>query len=106
MERHRRHRSRQSGTGAQEKEFVIVTLAEEWEQASQMRQLLSSHQVPVRIKEHQGFGDEPCWAVMVPEEYLDEAHVIIESETSYDDLYDLDGDEDQADGFEDIFEDQ
>jgi hypothetical protein len=44
---------------------------------------------------------------MVPEEFLDEAHVVIESQDAYDDFYDfsLDDEEDSSDDFDpDVFE--
>lgn len=41
---------------------------------------------------------EPCITVLVPEENLDEAHVIIESQDTYDDIYDMGMDEDEEDG--------
>ncbi|MDH7598462.1 MAG: hypothetical protein QHH07_02340 [Sedimentisphaerales bacterium] len=104
MERPRRHRSRQSAMGSRQKDYVMVTAVEDWEQAYQIQQMLQDHEIPATIKEHQGLGDQPSWAVMVPEEYLDEAHVIVESESSYQDPYQWDEEDQQIDGFEDLFD--
>jgi len=42
---------------------------------------------------------------MVPEEFLDEAHVVIESQDAYDDFYDLAlEDEEETDFDSDLFE--
>lgn len=44
---------------------------------------------------------------MVPEEYLDEAHVVIEAQDAYDDFYDLTmDDEDGSDFDSDLLEDE
>jgi hypothetical protein len=42
---------------------------------------------------------------MVPEDFLDEAHVIIESQHAYDDFYDYALEEDDGDFDDDFFED-
>lgn len=106
MGRSRKNRSRQSATDPKDREFAIVTVMEEWEQANQIRDLLKEHQIPVQIRRQEGFGGEPPWAVLVPEERLDEAHVIIESQSGYEDLYEMDGDEDQIDDLEDLLDEQ
>jgi len=43
---------------------------------------------------------------MVAEEFLDEAHVIIESQQAYDDFYDFAIEEDEGDFDDDFFEDE
>ena len=45
-------------------------------------------------------------AVMVPEQSLDEAHAIIESQNTYDDFCDLIGDDESFDNGDDIYDDQ
>ncbi|UCC22728.1 MAG: hypothetical protein JSW23_01265 [Planctomycetota bacterium] len=89
-------------------ELVMVAFAENWEQAKDYETLLKSNDIPVIIKEQ----DEPEQsevkgiAVMVPEEFLDEAHVVIESQDAYDDFYDFAlEDEDEGDFDSDIFSD-
>jgi hypothetical protein len=43
---------------------------------------------------------------MVPEDFLDEAHVVIESQDAYDDFYDFTLEEENEEDFDtDIFED-
>ena len=44
---------------------------------------------------------------MVPEEYIDEAHVVIESQQAYDDFYDFALEEENEEDFdEDFFDDE
>ena len=50
--------------------------------------------------------DSKAIAVMVPEDSLDEAHVVIESQDAYDDFYDFALEEEIDDDFDsDLFED-
>ena len=69
--------------------LVAVTFAEDIEQATDCEILLKSSDIPVVIK--QQYDDSTAAksiAVMVPERFLDEAHVVIESQNAYDDFYD------------------
>ena len=86
-------------------EFVVVTVAEDLQQARDYETLLKSNDIPATIKEHdQSISDEGL-AVMVPEEFLDEAHVVIESQDAYDDFYDLALEDEDNDDFEsDLFD--
>ncbi len=77
-------------TKVKTQEFVIIAFAEDIEQAREYESLLKTNDIPVVVKEQnnpainaQGIG------VMVPEDYFDEAHVIIESQDAYDDFYDF-----------------
>lgn len=84
--------------------YVVVTFAEDLEQAREYKTLLEVNDVSAIISEPQGesLGSKEI-AVMVPEDYLDEAHVIIESQHAYDDFYDY-AMEDGGDGdFDDEF---
>ena len=89
-------------------EFVVVTFAEDLEQARDYETLLKTNDIPATIKEQ----DEPSTnakgiAVMVPEDFLDEAHVIIESQDAYDDFYDFALEDEDNDDFDsDLFEDE
>ena len=89
-------------------ELAIVAFAEDLEQARDYETLLKNNDIPVIIKqqdEQSASGKDI--AVMVPEDFLDEAHVIIESQNAYDDFYDFaleDEDEDEFDS--DLFEDE
>ncbi|MCK4293653.1 MAG: hypothetical protein KAY65_10685 [Planctomycetes bacterium] len=86
--------------------YVVVTFAEDLDQARDYESLLNVNDVPVTIEEQQDQMGNSEIAVMVPEEFLDEAHVIIESQDAYDDFYDLTMDEeDEGDLDDDIFED-
>ena len=93
---------------AQVGEMVIVAFAEDMEQAKEYEALLKNNDIPVMIKEHKGAKESNEITVMVPEDYLDEAHVVIEeSQDAYEDYYDsgLDDDDDEfdSDSFEDEF---
>ena len=86
-------------------DFVVVAFAEDWEQAKDREALLRNSNIPAVVKQQ----DEEATntkgiAIMVPEEFLDEAHVVIESQDAYDDFYDL-ALEDEADFDSDLFED-
>lgn len=90
------------------KEFVAVTFAEDLEQAKDYETLLKNNDIPAVIKkQNQDSTNDKSIAVMVPEEFLDEAHVIIESQDAYDDFYDLAAeDEDYSDLNSDLFDDE
>lgn len=87
-------------------ELIVVTFAENMEQAKEYETLLAANGIPATIKE-QG-ADTDGVAVMVPEDYLDEAHVVIESQDAYDDFYDFaleEEEEDESDFDSELFED-
>lgn len=79
-------------------EFVIVTFAKDMEEARDYETILKNNEIPAMVKEQ----DEPRQtgakgiAVMVPEDFLDEAHVVIESQDAYDDFYDFVSEEDDS----------
>jgi len=99
-------RSKKSGKAdSQLQGYVVVTFADDFEQAKELEALLKSSDIPVAVEEHFGEshgGNEI--AVMVPDEFLDEAHVIIESQDAYDEYYDLMDDDDDFGG--DYFDDE
>lgn len=78
------------------KELVVIAYAEDLEHAKDYETLLKNNEIPVMIKQREDpqSGGQKSIAVMVPEEYVDEAHVIIESQDAYDDFYELGIDED------------
>jgi hypothetical protein len=89
-------------------ELVVVTLAEDFEQAKEYETLLEANGIPTMIKQQDKESpDTPqSIAIMVPEDYLDEAHVVIESQNAYDDFYDFAlEDENEDDLGDDLFED-
>jgi len=87
--------------------YVVVAFAEDMDQAKEYQSLLKASDIPAIIREQ---GDQvigsPEIAVMVSEEYIDEAHVVIESQHAYDDFYDfaLEG-EDESDFDGDFLDD-
>jgi hypothetical protein len=87
-------------------ELVVVAIADTMEEAKDYETLLKSNDIPAIVKQQQDeFTDGKRYVVMVPEEMTDEAHVVIESQDSYDDFYDSALDEDNEDDLDDdIFE--
>ena len=86
--------------------YVVVTFAENLEQAREYKTLLEVNDVSAIINEQQeqSLGSKEI-AVMVPEDFLDEAHVIIESQHAYDDFYDYAlEDEENGDFDDELFE--
>ncbi|TFG48192.1 MAG: hypothetical protein E4H40_05100 [Candidatus Brocadiia bacterium] len=91
-------RSRKKGkTQTQTNEMAAVAFTEDLEQARDYEVLLKNNDIPaVVIEDHDKQEDLNGYSIMVPEEYVDEAHVVIESQDAYDDLYDF-ADEDKED---------
>jgi len=86
--------------------YVVVTFADDIDQARDYESLLKANEVPVEVAEQADQMGNREIAIMVPDEFLDEAHVIIESQDAYDDFYDLALDEEDEDDFDsDIFDD-
>ena len=86
-------------------ELAIVTYADNWEQAKEYEALLKNNDIPAVIKEQAANNaeDNKDIVVMVSEEFIDEAHVVIESQDAYDDFYDLTLEEDDYDFDDDDF---
>ena len=78
------------------KDSVTVVFAEDIDQAREYKAILQNSDIPAVIRKA---DTDPVAgiAVMVPEEYLDEAHVLIESQHAYDDFYELAFEQDEAD---------
>ena len=86
--------------------YVVVAFAEDMEQAREYKILLEVNDVAAIINEQQeqSLGSKEI-AVMVPEDFLDEAHVIIESQHAYDDFYDFTVEDEEDGDFDDeLFE--
>ena len=77
------------------KELVIIAFADDLEQAKDYETLLKNNEIPAMIKQQDSPQDNgrKVIAVMVPEDYIDEANVVIESQDAYDDFFDLNIDE-------------
>ncbi|MHC4186854.1 MAG: putative signal transducing protein [Planctomycetota bacterium] len=89
------------------KELVVATFARDLEEAHEYESLLKNNDIITTIKEQDdpsGNG-EKAYAVMVPEENLDEALVVIESQDAYDEFYDFTLDS-EGDEFEDDYFDE
>jgi hypothetical protein len=83
------------------KEYVVVAFVDDMEQAREYETLLRLNDIPAVIKEQLDPGaDGKAVAIMVPEDFLDEAHVVIESQDAYDDFCDYTLDEDDAVNFD------
>jgi hypothetical protein len=98
-----------NGSGqAKVKDLVVVTLLGDLEQAREYETLLRLNDIPAVVKEQfDPSGENKGFAIMVPEDFLDEAHVVIESQDAYDDFYDFAlEDEDEIDFDADIFDDE
>ena len=88
--------------------YVVVAFSEDMDQAKEYKTLLESNDIPATIAEQdeRTIGSKEI-AVMVAEEYLDEAHVIIESQHTYDDFYDFSMEEEDEIDFEgDYFDEE
>ena len=103
----KRYRKKQDSQGKLQ-DFVVVTFVEDLEQAKEYETLLEANDIPAVINEQNEQPDGTKGiAVMVPEDFLDEAHVVIESQDAYDDFYDFaleDENEEEFDG--ELFEDE
>ena len=89
-------------------DFVVVTYVKEMEEAKEYETLLKNDDIPAAIKQQTGTigEDGKNFAVMVPEEFLDEALVVIESQDAYDDFYDFALEKESEEDFEsDFFDD-
>jgi len=88
-------------------DMVTVAFTEDIEKAREYEALLKNNDIPTVINEQPGeIGNVTNIAIMVPEEFIDEAHVVIESQDAYDDFYDfaVDKDDDEDDDyFDDSF---
>lgn len=102
------HRNNNDRGQAKVKEFVVVTFVDDIEQAREYETLLRLNDIPAVIKEQLDGGAEcRAVAIMVPEDFLDEAHVVIESQDAYDDFYDYTmEDEDEFDLDSDLLDDE
>jgi len=80
-------KSQQSSTALHD--FVTVAFAEDMELAKQYKRMLDECDIPAAISDTNDSSHAPGIAVMVPEDYLDEAHILIESRSSNDSFYDL-----------------
>lgn len=84
------------------KEFVTVAFAEDMDLAKEYKKLLNDESIPAAIKTQSDSSDGFLGiAVMVPEDHLDEAHLLIESQGAYGDFYDMVFHDQPGDDYED-----
>jgi len=104
------HKRKKKTEATSVKEFVTVAFAEDVDLAQQYKKLLNDHNIPAAVRT----TPEPNSpfagvAVLVPEDHIDEAHILIESEGACSDFYDMvfhDADEDYVldeEGLDDDF---
>jgi hypothetical protein len=103
-----KHRRKGNRGDMRVKEYVAVALVDDMEQAKEYETLLRLNDIPAVIKEQlEGGADGKAVAILVPEDFLDEAHVVIESQDAYDDLCDYTMDEeDELDFDSDLLDDE
>jgi hypothetical protein len=103
-----KHRKKTRKSQVRLQELVAVAFTEDAELARDYETLLKNNDIPVIIKEQDESAQDggKGIAVMVPEDFLDEAHVIIESQDTYDDFYDFALEEEDEDFDSDLFEDE
>ena len=96
-------RKRRRSTQTAVKEFVTVAFAEDVELAKQYKKLLKNNDIPAAVKARTDPSTTfPGIAVMVPEDYLDDAHHLIESQGSNDSFYDLAFEDNGYEGVDDL----
>jgi hypothetical protein len=102
-----KHSKKDEKSQARVKDFVIVTFVDDLERAREYETLLRVNDIPAVVKEQLDPSmSSKGIAIMVPEDFLDEAHVVIESQDAYDDFYDFAlEDEDEGDFDHSTFED-
>ena len=86
-------------------DWVIVICPDDVEQAKDYERLLIQNGVPVQIEEPQEGDSKSKIAIKVPQDFLDEAQIVIESQDAYDDFYDLALGGEEEDDSEWLFED-
>jgi len=87
-------------------DYVTVAFAEDLDLAGHYKQLLVDNDIPAVVRRLTSSKSAPFSdiAVMVPEEYLDEAYAVIASEIDYEDFFDLAFRDDRLDDEEDLSE--
>jgi hypothetical protein len=85
-----------------QRDYVVVTCVDDVEQAKDYEALLKANDVPVVIKKQtdDDYDETKPFSIMVPENSLDEAYAVIESQYAYDDFYDPDIDDETDDDME------
>ncbi|MFA5292583.1 MAG: DUF2007 domain-containing protein [Phycisphaerae bacterium] len=70
-------------------DYVTVAIAEDVDLANEYKDILAGHNIPAVIATQKSYSSEVIGtAVMVPENYLEQAQELIESEQSFDNFLD------------------
>jgi hypothetical protein len=101
----KKHRNSDESGQTNLQDLAIVTYVSDMDQAREYETLLRVNDIPAVIKEKLDPSGDNNVAILVPEDYLDEAHVVIESQDAYDDFYDFADDEPESEDEMDMEED-
>lgn len=74
-----------------------MAVVDDLDLASNYKQLLEDNDIPVELEVQDEADVDVSISVVVPEECLDEAHIVIESENVYEDYFDMTLDDDLDD---------
>lgn len=102
--RSKKNRKQQTETTS----MVIVVFAEDLSEAQDYEETLKNNNIPVVVKDQTDdvYGDSRI-AVMVPEDHLDEAQAVINSENAFNEFYDNEFDDELSEDFDNgIFDDE
>ena len=96
--------NKQNNVKTKPNEYVALVCVDSVEEAQEYEIALQNDGIPVVVNEdvEPSMGASKV-AVMVPEEYVDEAHVIIEAQDAYDDFYNFEDDDEDDDPDMDYF---
>lgn len=72
-----------------QQEMLVVAHAEDFELANEYAQLLDDSGIPCQVKNRDSSAGEFGVVIVVPEDYYDEAHMIIESAQENNGFYDF-----------------
>lgn len=88
-------------------DLVVVASVGDLDQGKDYETLLKNNNIPAVIKKQNNeSANAEGFVVMVPEDFLDEAHVVIESQDAYDDFYDLALEDEESDFDSELFDDE
>jgi len=68
-------------------DYVVVTVVQDYDLARDLETLLRTNEIDAMVKEDSSESSDK-YSILVPEEHIDEAHVVVESQDAYDDFYD------------------
>jgi len=97
--RSRKIKTQKPQSKPKDKDYVVVTCVDDIEQAKEYEALLKANDVSVVIKKQNDadYDENKPFTIMVPENSLDEAYAVIESQYAYDDFYDFELDDENDD---------